>query len=180
MAKELLPDNPENFANIYMRPHNRAITSACRSSAFTLTEVLVAVAILSVVFLGLFGGISYGFSVTRVSRENLRATQIILEKMEGIRLYTFDQLTSSNLFSTSFTADYYPFTMNQNDSKGITYYGQISFSDPGTGTYYNANLRTVTITVNWTNRYGSTVIPHSRSMQTLVGRWGIQNYSFFN
>lgn len=150
------------------------------AKAFTITEVLMAAAILSLLFLGLFGGISYGFAVTRVSRENLRATQIILERMEGIRLYTYDQLVSSNMIPTTFTANYYPIVISTNEAQGITYYGQMTFSDPGTGTYYNSNLRTVTVTVNWTNQYGSSVIPHSRSMQTLVGRWGIQNYTFFN
>jgi prepilin-type N-terminal cleavage/methylation domain-containing protein len=155
---------------------------ACRQhgSGFTLTEVLIATAIMGLVFLGLFGGISYGFAVTRASRETLRATQIILERMEGIRLYTFDQLTSSNMFPTTFTADYFPFTLTTNESKGITYYGRITFSDPETYTYYNPNLRIVTVTLNWTNSFGSALIPRSRSMQTLVGRWGIQNYTFFN
>jgi type II secretory pathway pseudopilin PulG len=163
-----------------MRPHHSAIPRARGTGAFTLPEVMVSAAITLLVLLGLFGGISYGFSVTQISRENLRATQIILERMEGIRLYTYDQLISSNMFSTNFTASYYPFVATTNESKGLTYYGTMTFSDPGTGTYYNPNLRTVTVTVNWTNAYGNSLIPRSRSMKTLVGRWGIQNYTYFN
>ena len=76
--------------------------------AFTLVEVLMATSITTITLIGLLGGISYGFSEIKLSRESLRATQVILEKMEGIRLYTFDQLTSSNMVPATFTAAYYP------------------------------------------------------------------------
>lgn len=158
----------------------RSRQSECRVRAFTLIEIMVATAFISLSFLGLFGGLSYGFTATRLARENQRATQIILEKMEGIRLYTFDQLVSSNMFPTTFTASYYPLGLT-NQAQGITYYGQFTLSDPATGAAgYNANLRLVTVTVAWTNSYGTSRIPRNRQMQTLVARYGIQNYSFFN
>jgi Tfp pilus assembly protein PilV len=147
--------------------------------AFTLVEVLVAALITTVMMTGLFAGISYGFTEIQLSRENLRATQIMLEKMEGIRLYTFDQLTSSNMFSSSFTAAYYPLATT-NESAGLTYYGNFAISDPGTGTVYNDNFRQVTVSVSWTNSYGASKIARNRQMQTMIGRYGIQNYSFFN
>jgi Tfp pilus assembly protein PilV len=147
--------------------------------AFTLVEVLVAEAVMILGALGLFGGIAYAFLITELARSDLRATQVILEKMEGIRLYTFDQLVSSNLFSTAFSTQYYPFARD-GQSQGITYYGQLTVSDPGTGAAYNPNLRLVTISVSWTNVYGQSQVPHNRQMQTLVGRNGIQNYAFFN
>jgi Tfp pilus assembly protein PilV len=147
--------------------------------AFTLVEVLVAALITTVMMTGLFAGISYGFTEIQLSRENLRATQIMLEKMEGIRLYTFDQLTSSNMFSSSFTAAYYPLA-EANESAGLTYYGNFTISDPGTGTVYNDNFRQVTVSVSWTNSYGASKIARNRQMQTMIGRYGIQNYSFFN
>ena len=147
--------------------------------AFTLVEVLVATVITTITLLALFSGVAYGFSETELSRQNLRATQVILEKMEGIRLYTFDQLVSSNMFPTDFTAPYYP--LNQtNQPGGLTYYGHFNISDPGTGADYNSNMRQITVSVSWTNFYHTQRIPHRRQMQTLVGRYGIQNYSFFN
>jgi len=153
--------------------------SSCVRRAFTLVEVLVGMAIMTISLLALFGGISYGFSATQLARENLRATQVILEKMEAIRLYTFDQLVSSNMFPTTFTADYYPLATT-NEAQGITYYGQFTISDPETGAEYNSNIRLVTVSVSWTNSYRTSQIEHNRQMQTMVGRYGIQNYSFFN
>src|SRR6266481_414088 len=100
------------------------ITQAARRNpqvsqiAYTLVEVIVCVALIIILFVSLYGGMSSGFAVTQTSRENLRATQIMLEYMEGIRLYNWDQLTSSNWIPTSFTNYYYPLA-SANESKGI-------------------------------------------------------------
>jgi type II secretory pathway pseudopilin PulG len=147
--------------------------------AFTLVEVLIGAAIMALMLLALFGGISYGFSETQLARENLRATQIMLEKMEGIRLYSYDQILYSNLFSTTFTNQYYPL-VTTNQSPGPTYYGQILFSNANLGTAYSSNMLTVTVSVTWTNSYGAISVPRTRQMQSMIGRWGIQNYSFYN
>jgi type II secretory pathway pseudopilin PulG len=148
-------------------------------AAFTLAEVMIAVGVMSVVLMSVFAGILYGNTEIKLARENLRATQVVLEKMEGIRLYTFDQLVSSNMFATSFTAQYYPMA-NGNQSQGVTYFGNLSIADPATGTAYNSNMRMVTVSVIWTNQYGRQAIVRNRTMQTLVARNGIQNYSFYH
>ena len=83
------------------------------------------------------------------------------------------------MFPTTFTADYYPLATT-NEAQGITYYGQFTISDPETGAEYNSNIRLVTVSVSWTNSYRTSQIEHNRQMQTMVGRYGIQNYSFFN
>src|SRR5688572_12216267 len=103
---------------------NRHCSSRGRS-AFTLAEVLVAVSLMSVAFVSLYLGISSSFAITQLSRENLRATQIMLERMEGIRLYNWNQLIFSNMIPSTFTAHYYPAGTN-GGSKGIMYGGEIS------------------------------------------------------
>ena len=105
---------------------------ARRAQAFTLAEAIVGVAVMTMLFLGLYGGITYGFYEMQLARENLRATQVILEKMEGIRLYTYQQLTNSATFATNFTAQYYPLARSTN-SQGTTFYGSISVSAPVSG-----------------------------------------------
>lgn len=148
-------------------------------SGFTLVEVMVGVLIMGVVLTSVFSGILYGNTEVQRSRENLRATQVVLEKMEGIRLYTFDQLVSSNMFPTTFTANYYPLATGS-QSPGVTYYGKFTISDAGTGADYNSNIRLVTVSVIWTNQIGNQAVAQTRQMKTLVARYGIQNYSFFN
>src|SRR5262245_44575945 len=80
-------------------------------SAFTRPEVLVAVVVLTIVALGYYGGLSTGFVVLQSTRENLRATQIMMQKAEAIRLCTWSQLNN-----VSFTEDYNPLSGSTNSS----------------------------------------------------------------
>ncbi len=68
------------------------MNSNSRRSAFTLAEVMVGVSIMSIMFLTLYLGFTQGFSVVQGSRENLRATQILQQQAEVIRLYTWEQI----------------------------------------------------------------------------------------
>ena len=90
-----------------------------RPLAYTLAEVIVCVALVAILFVSLYGGMTSGFAVTQSSRENLRATQIMLEYMEGIRLYNWDQLTASNWIPGNFTNYYYPLAV-PGESRGIS------------------------------------------------------------
>src|SRR5580765_3820955 len=148
-----------------------------RKLAYTLVEVVVCVALIVILFVSLYGGMSTGFALTQASRENLRATQIMLEYMEGIRLYNWDQLVASNWIPVYFTNWYYPFAAS-NESQGIPYYGTVMVSTNPTMTptaAYSTNMAAVVVTVNWTNFNGS---PHTRQMTTYVARNGMQNYVF--
>ena len=97
--------------------------------AFTLFEVCISVAILAVMLVSLYGGMSSSFSLIQSSRENLRATQIMLERVEGLRLFNWNQLVYSNMIPTTFTAYYFPLAA-QGESKGCTYVGTVEISAP--------------------------------------------------
>ena len=144
--------------------------------AYTLTEVVICVALIVICFVSLYGGMSTGFAVTQASRENLRATQIMLEYMEGIRLYNWDQLCYSNWgVPGTFTRSYYPLATT-NESRGITYYGTVILTNANLNpsAAYSGNMRSVMVTINWTNAG----ISHTRTMGTYVARNGMQNYVF--
>ena len=64
----------------------------------TLVDVVMAVALLGVMASGIFGSFRYGFFTLQLVRENQRATQILLEKVETIRLYSWDQVQPTNNF----------------------------------------------------------------------------------
>ena len=149
-----------------------------RQIAYTLVEVVVCVALIVILFVSLYGGMSTGFAVTQASRENLRATQIMLEYMEGIRLYNWEQLCYSNWgVPGSFTRDYYPLAAS-NESRGITYYGTVFVTNldlyVSPVPAYADKMRAIVTTVNWTNAG----VPHTRRMVTSVARNGMQNYVF--
>lgn len=153
-------------------------SSRCSQIAYTLAEVMVGVAIMGILFVSLYGGMSSGFAVTQVSRENLRATQILIERMEGIRLYNWNQLIYSNWVPATFTAYYYPMT-NRGESPGIVYSGTMTIvKNPPMypASTYNTNIAAVTVKVDWI----SANIPRTRSITTYVSRNGVQNYVYNN
>src|SRR5438105_12979111 len=99
------------------------------SSAYAMIEVIMGVALTGFMFVSLYGGISSGFAVTQLARANLRGTQIMLERMEGIRLYHWDQVMYSNMIPATLTNSYYPLA-GTNEPKGIVYSGTITIARP--------------------------------------------------
>lgn len=147
-----------------------------RRKAFTLPEVLVSVGIVGTMFVSLYAGVSQGFAIVSASRENLRATQIMLEKLEVMRLYTWDQFNEPGFVPTNFTDKLVPTTTagGTNSGGGTTFYGNIAISDPPGATNYTAGLKQVVITLNWTNG----TLARSRQMRTYVGQNGLQQYVY--
>ena len=151
--------------------------SAAGRIAFTLAEVMVGVALIGIVFVSLYAGMSSGFAVTQLARENLRATQILMERMEGIRLYNWDQVVYSNMIPTRFTNYYYPLA-GGNEPKGVAYHGQMYIWQPSlypSATYTN-NMRAVVAMVTWTNNN----VPRWRWIWTYISKHGVQNYVYYN
>ena len=151
--------------------------SVRRQIAYAMVEVLMGMAIMGVMFVSLYGGMSSGFAITQLARENLRGTQIMLERMEGVRLYNWNQLVYSNLIPVNFTNYYYPLASN-GESKGIVYYGTMLITNVGLNpsATYSDQIRTIVVSINWTN----SMVPRTRTMSTIVARNGIQNYVYNN
>jgi type II secretory pathway pseudopilin PulG len=147
-----------------------------RRAAFTLVEVLMSVGVIGVTFFALYAGITYGFTVLVIARENLRATQILMEKMETIRLYNWDQINSNGFIPTEFVVPFSATNMGTNfgTSSGVLYYGTMTITDAPVTEVYGVDMRFVTVTVHWeSNRQ-----PRTRTMSTLVSRYGLQNYIY--
>jgi type II secretory pathway pseudopilin PulG len=163
-----------------MKITRSAIQSRSRGRiAYTLIEVVMAVAVLGTLLVSLFAGIAFSFDVTRFERENLRATQILVERLEGIRLFTWDQLVNTNLNPRKFTNYYYPPGIKGQQTPGIAYIGAVTITtNPvlNPSATYRTNMRMVTVTVTW----DSGPIKRSRSMSTYVAKDGVQNYVYEN
>lgn len=143
-----------------------------QSSAFSLVEVVFAMAVVGVSVVALLSGISSGTLTLQMARENVRATQILVEKTETLRLYNWDQLTTTNLIQTSFTERYDPNATNS--AFGLTYTGTIAIASVPMTTAYSDEMKQVTISLNWaTGR-----INRNRSFTTFVARNGLQNYIY--
>jgi prepilin-type N-terminal cleavage/methylation domain-containing protein len=145
--------------------------------AYTLLEVLIGMSIVGIMAVSFYAGMSSGFAITQLARENLRATQIMVERMEGIRLHNWDQVTSGTLIPTNFTEYYYPPALDQTD-RGILYRGTVSITQPtlNPSATYGTNMRIITVSVRWT----SANVERNRTMSTYVARYGMQNYIYHN
>lgn len=142
-------------------------------SAFTLAEIMVACTLLAVMAVSLYGGISYGFSSITLARQNLRATQIALEKMEITRMYSWEQINSNGFVPPTFTAPYFP-TVGVNTNGGLVYYGTTIVTNVDVNPAYNVDMRKVIVTLNWTNR----TVAQSLQMSTYISQYGMQRYIY--
>ena len=148
--------------------------------AFTLAEVLISMFIVALMLTSLYAGFSSGFSLVKLARENLRATQIMVQKTEAVRILKWSQVTNAGYLPTTFV-DYYNPSGTNNNTYGAYYVGSVSLSTPtNLPADYQSKMRAITFTVFWTNAMsGSTnVIVRSRSMQTYVARYGMQDYIY--
>src|SRR6185295_10309211 len=74
------------------------------ASGFTLAETVIATLAVGVMLLALYASFTFGFAMMRVTREDLRATQIIIQKMEAIRLLPYDLVANPATYPTNTTA----------------------------------------------------------------------------
>src|SRR5947199_10585139 len=89
-------------------------------------EVLVAAAIIGVQFVTLYLAMTQGFGIVQVARENLRATQILQEKMETIRLYKWDDIITPGFIPATLPDSFYPAGLT---NQGVNYKGTRTISD---------------------------------------------------
>ncbi len=150
--------------------------------AFTLVEVMVAMAIIGIAFTALYAGITMGTTTIAQARESLRANQILTDRIEECRLYSWDYLTNSSNIPTNFVEPFYPTNSNLAVSdvvvgtNGIgstfSYYGTMSIGAVSLTNNYADGLRLITVTLVWTN--GS--VQRTRTISTYVARNGMQTF----
>ncbi|MBI5387050.1 MAG: hypothetical protein HZA90_20455 [Verrucomicrobia bacterium] len=140
-------------------------------AAFSIIEVVFAMGISSMMFLALYEGLSSGFAIIKLARENTRATQIMIEKMETIRLYSWDQINSNGFIPSSFVVAYYPMG---GSNCGTLYTGSVTVADANIGTTYNDEMRKVSVQLKWVTGK----LPRNRGISTYVSRYGLQNYIY--
>jgi len=143
-----------------------------RAGGFGLLDAVFAMGIAGVLFGALYAGLSFAFATIKFARENTRATQIMVERMETIRLYTWSQITSNGFIpSGPFTVPYYSIG---GTNSSLVYTGQMFIADSGLGTSYAPNMKKVAIRLNWVT--GRT--PRTRTMMTFVSSNGLQQYVY--
>jgi prepilin-type N-terminal cleavage/methylation domain-containing protein len=165
-------ENADNLSSVNIK-HSFQSRSGC-TAAFTLVELLVAMVIIGIVVVALYAGISWGFTTVRLAREDLRATQILVEKMETIRLYNWDQITTPTFILKNFSVPYDPTAPPASPGTGLEYRGKLTVSQFTDALSYASDLRLVTLELTWT----SGNMQRRREISTYVCRTGLQNYLY--
>jgi prepilin-type N-terminal cleavage/methylation domain-containing protein len=148
--------------------------------AFTLVEVLVSVGLLAIMLAAIYPAFILGYASIKTTREDQRATQIVTQKLESVRLCTWNELAT---YPATFVDYYNPLGLT-NGTQGTLYAGTMSVTNANsviTGSptpSYQSNVRLVTMGVTWTNYVNNSPIVHTRQMQTLSALNGLQNYIF--
>jgi len=132
-----------------------------------MAEAIVAMAILGIMVIALYAGITSSFFTLRLAREDARATQIMLEKMEVIRLCTWEQINSNNFIPTSFTTFYYPAATN-----GLAYTGTVTITNTPFSLEYTGDMKLITVQISWVTQG----LARNRKISTYFSRYGVQNY----
>jgi hypothetical protein len=148
---------------------------------------MISMAVVAMMFVSLYAGITQGLAVISTARENMRATQIMIEKIELLRLYSWDQMNTPGFIPAAFAERLMPANATNSSTTAATVAALATPSGAGTvfvGTIelgaapvndgYTSAMRQATLTVTWTN--GN--IRRSRSMQTLVAQLGIHDYVY--
>jgi len=157
-------ESTSNPARIPPEKLSPAATAVRRLAAFTLIEVVVSTALLTSMLIALCAAYSFGFGTIKLSQEDLRADQIMVQKLETLRMYDWSKITNGYM-PTNFYASF-------STNGGIGYHVTIAVAKPSINESYSNTLRQVTVTLDWF----SAGVQRNRSMTTLVSQNGLQTY----
>ena len=135
---------------------------------------MVGIALVGVMGIALYAGIGVAFSQLRLSRENLRATQILEGKMEIVRQYNWDQVVNlPGFIPTTFTEPFFADNPT-NTSSNFIYTGTVVVTNAPITESYSNDLRMIKISVTWNSGGGV----HRRQATTFVSQYGLQRYVY--
>jgi|ERR1043166_562918 type II secretory pathway pseudopilin PulG len=150
---------------------------ALRSVAFTLMESVIAIGVVGVLLLSLYAALTTGFRGVQLGREDMRATQILVRKMDQLRLLRWDQVTNSAAIPATFLEPFNPENPTPTSTNApLVYCGAISvvaFADPTLA--YGSDMREIRVQLSWISQTG---LGRNRSFSTFVARNGLQNYIY--
>lgn len=141
-------------------------------SGFTLVEGLVAMGLIAITFVSLYAGIASCLFTIRMARENLRASQILVEKMEAIRTYSWDQINSNGFIPATFVVPYY--SDGSSNGGGLFYTGSVAITSVPFSVNYSNQMKEIKVTLSWRTQQ----ILRTREINSYFARYGLQRYVF--
>jgi len=166
------------------------------SGGFSLIEAIIGMAVVGIMITALYSALTTGFTTEQLDREDIRATQLLIEKMDQLRVISWEQLTDPSITPTTFEASFNPdetpvlrqririgagAASTNGVAKGLTKYqslvynGTVDIADAPNDTTYSSDMKQVTVTVQWKTLSG---MIRTRRFTTFVARYGMQNYKY--
>src|SRR5713226_4253845 len=151
----------------------RSLSSRLRRklAGFSMIEVTIGMGVIGTTCAALLTGISTGTFTMRMARENLRATQIMLEKVETIRLYSWDQINKAGFIPSTFHETYDP---QGTPNVGLTYDGTMNISSAPISSSYSNEMKMITVHLSW--KTGG--LQRDRQFTSYISRNGLQDYIY--
>ena len=135
----------------------------------------MGVAVMGTMLASLYAGFAFGIDAVRLSREELRATQILEERMEVVRLLNWDQVVNlPGFIPATFTAPFYANNPTNPPSDSFIYSGSVLVTNAPVSETYSNDLRMIQIEVTWP----SGKLIRKRQMSTFVCQYGLQKYVY--
>ncbi len=127
-----------------------------KDRGFTLIEVLIATFLISIIFLGIFGGFQLAMRVVSQSRAETHALFLASQKIEEIRNLPYEQVESKqeNIFSGGFDYNVQIIVENYDDCADGTVEGFDCDGEPVEPDLAPDDYKKVQITVSWEELWG--------------------------
>ena len=151
-----------------------AVTSRGRKGGFSIVEAVLGLVLLGLVCMALFSGLTTSTFSVQLARENLRATQIMSEKLDTIRLYSWKQLTNTPAIQGFNPSLYPPDPLSPSQTNSGAFQGTVRIVSAPVTEFYGKDMRLVTVELKW--QTGK--LQRTRSMSTLVSRYGTYQYIY--
>jgi hypothetical protein len=151
-----------------------------REAGDSSTKMLTGIACLTVAATALYGAFTPAYRVIQSTREELRASQIVMQKAEALRLVDRTQVCDTNNYGKPlFVEPYNPRRVTPTPG-GVQYAGYLSTTSP-TAVGERANTprshpRSVTVTLCWTNSEDAKPTVHRREVQARLAPNGMPKY----
>lgn len=152
-----------------MRVTSNSLIKRSKAAAFTLIEVVTAIGIIGIVSVSLYAGLAMSFNSVHNSRLELRATHILTEKLEAVRLFNWEQVTNSGFIPKKFTERFDP-----TNKFSVLYDGDLNVTNAYVSSAYDGTMRKVVAQVTWATPQGK----RTKRMETFISQYGIQNYLY--
>ena len=133
--------------------------------------------LLGITFVAMLGSLNWVVSGVQWARESARATQLMEEKLDTLRLYSWDQLNTPGFISTNFVST---FSTLENGAavpaydRGLIYTGTVTIGSAPLTEAYGSQVKLVTVSLRWNSGHR----PRLAQMSTFVAQYGMQSFVY--